>query len=100
MAYSRRDIAKTCGAASVGTSSAVIAPLNVNRISILVKNNSGADVYLKLQTNAASNAAAPTATVDSASVKLASGESFSTTDYQGPIAAIAGSAVQVTVLEI
>ena len=103
MAYPRRDIAKTCGTVAVTATSAVVVPNNPARLSLLVSNNSGATVYLKLATQPPTTLGgaptSPVATADSGSLKLADGQTFATTDYTGPVAMIAGGAASVTVVE-
>ena len=97
MAYPRRDIAKTCDDIAVTNASQVLVPSNPSRMSLLLKNDSGAPVYFKLSTAVGVN---PVATADTSSVELADGQSFATTDYTGPIAFITATTAAVTVLEI
>ena len=97
MAGAERQTAFRCSGISVTTSSQVLVADNPNRYSIVIKNDSGVDVYFKFRTTEGVN---PTATADAQSLKLANGASFATDDYSGPIAFIAGSAATVTILEL
>lgn len=97
MSYPRRDVVKTCESLAVTAASSVVVADNPSRLSLLVQNQSGGNVYLRLRTAVGVN---PTATADDESLLLANGEEFSTTDYTGPVAMIAPGSVEVFVLEI
>lgn len=103
MAYPRRDIAHACGKVDVTSTSSVAVANNPARLSLLVKNDTGGVVYLKFATatgkNLGDGPATPVAVADATSLKLADGQSFSTTDYTGPVAIIAPGSVSVTVVE-
>ena len=101
MAFPRRKNAHISGSADVGTSSDVIVERWDDRLELTIVNNSAADVSLKLQTSAQFKAGTdPTAVADEGVVLVSGGGSWTTTSYTGPIAAIAGSAVSVAVMEI
>lgn len=103
MSYPRRETAKTCGGVAVTAASSVIVASNPSRLSLTIQNTTGGAIYLKFSTarptTTGGTVANPVATADAQSLKLLDGASFTTTDYIGPVAAIAGGSVTATVVE-
>lgn len=101
------NVAKQSGAVSVGTGSTVIAGNNPSRAEITVVNDGANIVYLQLATvedatgATAGQPTAPTA-VASQGIRLnASGGSWTSNAYTGPVAGIALTGATVcTVVEV
>jgi hypothetical protein len=96
-AFPHVDVAKTCGATTVNTTSTALLAANPSRLELTIVNLDATNpVYLVLAT---STTTLPTATVNG--LKLAPGASYSTTSFAGAIAAIATTAAcQVHVTEL
>lgn len=98
MAYPRRDQVRVHNSVTVGIASAVLVADNPSRLSILIKNDSGSDIFIKLRTATGVN---PVATISAASLKIPTAGAYTTTDYTGPIAFIAGAiGLDVTIVEV
>lgn len=91
--------AKTSGAVSVGTSSTTVVAANLGRRELTVVNDGANIVYVQLNTT---DGTTVPAAVSNQGIRLnASGGSWTTNAYKGPVAAIAlTGATVVTVLEI
>lgn len=99
MAYSRRDIAKAPDNAAAGVASSVVVGTNTNRITLSIVNTDATNgVYLAFQ-SALTPSGAPIAKGDTTTaqrpvavvgkgVYLAPGQTFSTNDFSGAVAAI------------
>lgn len=91
--------AKTSGAVNVGTGSTTVLPFNISRREVTIVNDGTNIVYLALNTT--DGVTVPTAAADSGIRLNASGGSWTSSHYKGPIAGIALVAANiVTVAEI
>jgi hypothetical protein len=105
MAYPRRPIAKTNGTLAVTTGSVVAVADNPARLYLRITNpDAAAIMYVKFATAGATTLGgavpAPTATADTASLKIPPGGFFETTAYTGPVAIIGSAGFNANVLEI
>lgn len=102
MAYSRRDLAKPADSAAAGVASSVVVGTNTNRITLTISNTDATNtVYLAFQSalpvNGAPIAKGDTTTaqrpvaVVGKGVYLPPGQTFSTNDFSGAVAAIAAA---------
>lgn len=93
------NIAKTSGAVSVGTSSTTVLSANDARVEVTITNDGTNIVYLQLNTT--DGTTVPTAVASQGIRLAASGGSWTTNAYTGPVAGIAlTGATTVTVCEI
>ena len=96
----RTNIAKQSSSVSVSaTPSTLIAPANLSRCEIKIVNDGTNIVYLALNTT--DGTSTPTAAASSGIRLNASGGSWTSNSYQGPVSGVAvTSATTVTVAEI
>lgn len=103
------DLAATCGFVNVGTSTTVVLGNNPGRAEVTVVNDGANVVYLQLATAYATPApfagdqvpAAPTAVLNQGIRLNATGGSWTSKAYTGPLAGIAVTgATNVTVTEV
>lgn len=92
MSLPRRPSAKQCGGFNVTNASQVAVADNPSRLELVVTNNSAVDISLGLRIANGLSPTGPTAVANDGIVLKASGGSWATTAYTGPVAAIAGVA--------
>jgi hypothetical protein len=93
------SVAKTSGTVSVGTSTTTVATQNLGRRELTIVNDGTNIVYLALNTT--DGTTVPTAVANSGIRLNASGGSWTTNSYKGPVAGIAlVGATGVTVFDI
>jgi hypothetical protein len=91
--------AKTSGTISVGTSSTTVCAANISRRELTIVNDGANVIYLALNTTDGSTV--PTAAASNGIRLAATGGSWTTNAYKGPVAGIAlTGATAVTVAEI
>lgn len=92
-------IAKTSGQVSVATSTTTVCQANISRRELTITNDGANIIYLMLNTTDGSTV--PTATANNGIRLAATGGSWTTNAYKGPVAGIAlTGATVVTIADI
>jgi hypothetical protein len=96
---SRSNVAKTSGQVSVATSTTSVVAANNTRAELTITNDGANVVYLMLNTT--DGTTVPTAVANQGIRLAATGGSWTTNSYTGPVAGIAlTGATVVTVVEV
>lgn len=101
MNLGNKETANFSGSVNVGTASTAVLTENLARMEVIIVNDSAATVYLRLSTAATLPGTAPIAALGEGIRLNASGGSWSSENYTGPVSAIAtaaGSNVTVTAI--